>query len=99
MTILRSIGTGITGLFLFLFLAATTPNAAQAAGAAPSALEVPAAPAQAIPEQVNVDQLHYADREAKSPQLAAFKGGDGGGIYIGGGAAVVLVVVLIIVLL
>ena len=99
MTRLRSIGTGISGLFLFLFLAATMPNAARAAGGAPSGLEVPAAPATAVPEQVNIDQLHYADREAKSPQLAAFKGG-GGGVYIGGSAvAVVLVVVLILVLL
>jgi hypothetical protein len=99
MTLLRAIGTSIAGLCLFFCVAATTPRAARAAAGTPSALQVPAAPAKAIPEQVNIDQRQYADREARSPQLAAFKGG-GGGVYIGGSAvAVVLVVVLIVVLL
>lgn len=42
----------------------------------------------------------YAAREAKSPQAAKFKGGEGVGLYIGGSTvAVILFVVLLVVLL
>lgn len=42
----------------------------------------------------------YANREAKSPQAAKFKGGESMGIYIGGSTvALVLAIVLLIVLL
>ena len=56
-----------------------------------------------IPAGGAVDQqteAHYAAREARSPQVGKFKGGQSTGIYIGGSTlVVVLLIVLLIVLL
>ena len=41
----------------------------------------------------------YAAREAAAPALAAFAGGERGGIYIGGSALVIVLLVVIIVIL
>ncbi len=57
---------------------------------------VPASPpSAAAPAQAT---RGYAEREARAPQTADFRGGDGFGIYIGSGAALVIVVLLVILL-
>ena len=84
------------------------PVAARAATVAPAA-EVASVPSPSharaatdrspTSDQNKRKQLEYAQREAKDPAAAAYKGGYGGGIYISGGAVVVLLVVVLIVVL
>lgn len=60
-------------------------------------------PARALsPALADIDgrsEPDYAQREARHPEAAQFRGGDGFGIYISSGAAVVIVVVLLILFL
>jgi|SRR5450432_1582630 len=72
-----------------------TPAQSQVAQRSPDEIGE-AAPRPAGPQA----SQSYAAREQAVPQLADFKGGDGGGLYIGGSTvAVVLLIVLLIVLL
>jgi len=100
----RHVGRWIAtvGLTALLGLA---PELARAATEAPATARhestgaAPKATAPSTPEEANDQELRYAAREARSPQLASYEGG-GSAIYISGSAlAVVLVVVLIVVLL
>jgi hypothetical protein len=82
---------------------AMSPSAANAKTPVSVPVSAPAAteqaPADGIPENANTRQLHYAEREAKSPNAAQFKGGYGNGIYISSGAVIVILVVVLVVVL
>jgi hypothetical protein len=93
----------IAALVLGTFLV-VAPGRASAATPPPTRAPVSAlanpAPADGTPEDANQRALTYAQREARTPNAASFKGGDGAGIYISGSAvAVVLLVVVLVVLL
>ena len=70
--------------------------------ARPAVAPIPAAPTNSTTSTTPAPSRdrQYAAREAKSPQAAKFKGGEGVGLYIGGSTvAVILFVVLLVVLL